>query len=68
MTDITAARAKIVALREMHRGRPAVRHHCNLVLKQIDNFNVVQSADRPTLANLIRQTMTELSNLLPGEK
>jgi hypothetical protein len=68
MTDITAARSKIIALRNAHLGSQAVRSHCNLSLKQIDNFDRVDPADRPMLAGLIRQTMTELSNLLPGEK
>jgi hypothetical protein len=68
MTDITEARSKIVALRAAHKDNPAIQSHCNLVLKQIDNFEDCDEATKPMLASLIRQTMTELSNLLPGEK
>jgi hypothetical protein len=68
MTDITHAYAKIIALRNAHLGNPAIRSHCNLTLKQITNFERADEATRPMLAGLIRQTMTELSNLLPGEK
>lgn len=68
MSGINETRQKIIAFRQAHFGHPATRHHCNLVLKQIQNFESCSDADRPMLAGLIRQTMTELSNLLPGEK
>lgn len=67
MTDITEARSKIIALRRAHKGSPALCCHCNLVLRQIDNFEQTEPENRPMLAGLIRQTMTELSNLLPKE-
>jgi hypothetical protein len=61
-------RAQIAALRAAHFDNPAFRHHCNLAIKQIENFESCDAESRPMLAGLIRQTMTELSNLLPGEK
>jgi hypothetical protein len=60
--------SQIIALREAHRGGdPAIGTHCNLLLKQLDNHKTADPESRPMLAGLIRQTMTELSNLLPGD-
>jgi hypothetical protein len=68
MTDITEVRSKIIALRRTNASGAALVSHCNLVLQQIDNFERIEPENKLMLAGLIRQTMTELSNLLPGEK
>jgi hypothetical protein len=57
--------ANLIALRNAHKGNPAIGTHCNLLLKQLDNHKTADPESRPMLAGLIRQTMTELSNLLP---
>jgi len=58
--------ANLIALRTVHKdGDPAIGAHCNLLLKQLDNHKTADPESRPMLAGLIRQTMTELSNLLP---
>jgi hypothetical protein len=65
---MTGTTSQIIALRNAHKANPAIGAHCNLLLKQLDNHKTVDPETRPMLAGLIRQTMTELSNLLPGEK
>jgi hypothetical protein len=65
---VPTPQARLIALRNAHRSSPAIGTHCNLLLKQLDNHKTADPETRPMLAGLIRQTMTELSNLLPGEK
>jgi len=63
MTDETTS--QLIALRRAHAGNEPVTHRINTLIKLLAEYQLEPSGIG---AGLIRQTMTELSNLLPGEK
>jgi hypothetical protein len=57
--------AQLAALRRTNRGNVPVTERINTLIKLLAEYQIEPSEIG---AGLIRQTMTELSNLLPGEK
>jgi hypothetical protein len=63
--EIRTTQANLAALRRAHQGNDPVTHRINSLIKLLAEFQLEPSVIG---AGLISQTMTELSNLLPGEK